>query len=106
MNAEPANPATEDATEPSGAQQQALKDALLAAERGLSEAARSAEKMIREGILALRSSSGAEPRSAEEAVDEAQRYLVERVRERPVTAALAGLGVGLLLGLLLSSRGK
>ena len=39
-------------------------------------------------------------------VDDAQRYVVERVKERPVTAALAGLGLGFLLGVLLSSRGK
>jgi ElaB/YqjD/DUF883 family membrane-anchored ribosome-binding protein len=40
------------------------------------------------------------------AVDEAQRYVVERVKERPVTATLAGIGVGLLLGLLLANRSQ
>ncbi len=35
-----------------------------------------------------------------------QRYVVERVKERPVTATLAGLGVGLLLGLLLANRSQ
>ena len=37
-------------------------------------------------------------------VDEASRYVSERVRERPITATLAGLGVGVLLGLLLAGN--
>ena len=44
--------------------------------------------------------------NAGEHFDEAQRYVVARVRERPLTATLAGLGVGLLLGLLLANRSK
>jgi ElaB/YqjD/DUF883 family membrane-anchored ribosome-binding protein len=44
--------------------------------------------------------------NAGQQVDEAQRYVLERVKERPLTATLTGLGVGLLLGLLLSSRSK
>lgn len=106
MDAEPVNSTAEETPAATETSQQALKDVLLAAERGLSEAGRNAEKMIRDAIQTLRVSSGSGPRSAEQAVDEAQRYLVERVRERPVTAALAGVGLGVLLGLLLSSRGK
>ena len=37
-------------------------------------------------------------------IDEAQKYVVERIKERPVVATLAGLGVGLLLGLMMASR--
>jgi len=41
---------------------------------------------------------------AGERFDEAQRYVVERINERPVAAAGVALGVGLVLGLLLAGR--
>ena len=41
--------------------------------------------------------------NAGEHLDEAQRYVVERVREKPLMAAGTALGVGLLVGLLLAS---
>jgi len=44
--------------------------------------------------------------NAGQQVDEAQRYLTERVKERPMTAVLAGVGIGLVLGLLLSNRSQ
>ena len=43
--------------------------------------------------------------NAGEQFEVAQRYVVDRVKERPVTATLAGIGVGLLIGLLLAGRG-
>jgi ElaB/YqjD/DUF883 family membrane-anchored ribosome-binding protein len=106
MSAEPIGPAVEEAASPDSADaRKALREALASAERGLSEAAKSAEKIIREGIETLRAQNP-DMRAAESAVDGAQRFLVERVRERPVTAALAGVGLGLLLGLMLAGRGK
>ena len=41
---------------------------------------------------------------AAERLDEAQRYIVERVQERPVQSTAIALGVGVVLGLLLSGR--
>jgi ElaB/YqjD/DUF883 family membrane-anchored ribosome-binding protein len=41
---------------------------------------------------------------AAERLDEAQRYLTERVQERPVQSTAIALGVGLVLGLLLAGR--
>jgi ElaB/YqjD/DUF883 family membrane-anchored ribosome-binding protein len=41
---------------------------------------------------------------ASERFDEAQRYLVERVQERPVQSTAIALGVGVVLGLLLAGR--
>ena len=41
---------------------------------------------------------------ATERFDGAQRYLVERVQERPVQSTAIALGVGVVLGLLLAGR--
>jgi ElaB/YqjD/DUF883 family membrane-anchored ribosome-binding protein len=84
--------------------QRALKDSLAAAERRLSEAAKAAERVIKDGIEAIKAQTQAYSGPAGQSLDEAQRFVTERVKERPVTATLAGLGVGFLLGLLLSSR--
>lgn len=42
--------------------------------------------------------------AVEDGLDEAHLYLKRQWRERPLTVAGAALGVGLLLGLLLSGR--
>lgn len=86
--------------------QRAFAEALQVAERTLAEATRKAERALREGVEALRLHSRTYADTAGAQVEEAQRYVVERVKERPLTATLAGLGVGLLLGLLLSNRSK
>lgn len=83
--------------------ERSFNEAMNAAERTLAEATKSAEKVFKEGVEALRAQTRNYTDNAGERVDEAQKYLVERVKERPVTAALTGLGVGLLIGLLLSS---
>jgi ElaB/YqjD/DUF883 family membrane-anchored ribosome-binding protein len=41
---------------------------------------------------------------AADRLDEAQRYIVERVQERPVQSTAIALGAGLVLGLLLAGR--
>jgi ElaB/YqjD/DUF883 family membrane-anchored ribosome-binding protein len=112
MSAEPLNRDTQDpgtaiASEDAiDSGRRAFKDALAAAEKRLSDAARTAERAIRDGVETLKAETKAYSGPASQTVDEAQRYVIERVKERPVTAALAGLGVGFLLGMLLSSRGK
>jgi ElaB/YqjD/DUF883 family membrane-anchored ribosome-binding protein len=40
----------------------------------------------------------------EDGIDEAHRYLKRQWRERPITVAAAALGIGVLLGALLTSR--
>ena len=110
MSAEPLNNDAEHidpAESPEGAAgRRAFKDAVAITERLVADAARMAEKTIRDGVEALRAQTQAYSGPASQTVDDAQRYVIERVKERPVTAALAGLGVGFLLGVLLSSRGK
>jgi ElaB/YqjD/DUF883 family membrane-anchored ribosome-binding protein len=41
---------------------------------------------------------------AAERFEEAQRYVVERVQERPVQSTAIALGVGFVLGLLIAGR--
>lgn len=76
------------------------------AQRAAREAWATAEQLLLDGIQDIRAQAKAYSDDPGRTVDEAQRFVVERVRERPVTAALAGLGVGFLLGLLFSGRGK
>lgn len=78
-------------------------EAADAARARITEAAGRAERAIHEGLDTLRAQSRAYTDNAGQYIDDAQKYVVERVKERPVTATLAGLGVGVLIGLLLSS---
>jgi ElaB/YqjD/DUF883 family membrane-anchored ribosome-binding protein len=86
--------------------QKAFAEAVTAAERTISEAAKTAEKVFREGLESLRNQTRGYTDSASQQVEEAQRYVMARVKERPMTATLAGLGVGVLIGLLLSNRDR
>jgi ElaB/YqjD/DUF883 family membrane-anchored ribosome-binding protein len=72
----------------------------------LADVAGIASSLLKDLAKAVRARGRAYAGPAGQSVDEAQRFLVERVKARPVTAMFAGLGAGLLLGLLLSSRGK
>ena len=67
------------------------------------EAAKRFEKVVAEGLEQVRAQSRTYADNAGEHLDEAQRYVVERVREKPLMAAGTALGVGLLVGLLLAS---
>lgn len=80
-------------------------DAADQARERLTEAAHRTETAVRESMETLRAQTRAYADTAGQQIDEAQRYVVERVKERPVTATLAGLGVGVLIGLLLAGRG-
>jgi len=96
-----AKAAVESATEIS---QKRLNETIDAAERGIREAARRVERAVRDGVETIRDQAGPYREQATQQFDDAQKYVLERVKERPLTATLAGLGVGLLLGLLLASR--
>ena len=73
------------------------------AERTFAEAAKRFEKIVSEGVEQIRAQSRTYADTTVEHLDEAQRYVVERVREKPLMAAGTALGVGLLIGLLLAS---
>lgn len=81
-----------------------LNEAIDLADRNFREYARRFEQIMRDGVDQLRTRAGPYGESASQQIDEAQKYVVERIKERPVIATLAGLGVGLLLGLLMANR--
>jgi ElaB/YqjD/DUF883 family membrane-anchored ribosome-binding protein len=106
MPADTLNQAADTLNEAADQGQRAFKDAVAAAERSFLDAAKGAERILKDTVETLRAHTRGYTDNAGQQVDEAQRYVVERVKERPVTATLAGLGVGLLLGLILANRGK
>jgi ElaB/YqjD/DUF883 family membrane-anchored ribosome-binding protein len=79
---------------------------LAAAQAKLTEKAKAAQEALRGQADALMERTRGYRENAGQQFNDAQDYLVERIKERPVTAALTGLGVGLILGLLLSNRDR
>ena len=102
----PANAADQAASDAKAAVQSVADAASqLAAqtEKSFSEAAKRFEKVVSEGVEQIRAQSRTYADTTVEHLDEAQRYVVEQVREKPLIAAGAALGVGVLIGLLLSA---
>ena len=79
-------------------------DLVAETERSLADLARRAEAAIQEGLAGLKARSRDYAGAAGENLDVAQKYVVDRVQERPVAATLTALGVGMLLGYLLAGR--
>ncbi len=109
MPANSLNPAAKEADKAKSATLEAVEhaersftEAANAARVQLTDAAKRVEKSLAEGFETLRAQSRTYTDTAGQQVEDAQRYVSERVRERPITATLAGLGVGVLIGLLLS----
>ena len=76
------------------------------AQRSFADAAKRIEKAVTEGIEQLRAQTRAYSDTAGQQIDEASQYMTERVRERPLAATGAALGVGVLIGLLLASTSR
>ena len=68
----------------------------------MADYARRAERIVQDGLETLRAHSRVYVDAAGQQAGAAQRYVVERVKERPVTATMAGVGVGVLIGLLIA----
>ncbi len=73
------------------------------AQRTFAEATKRIEAAVQEGVEQLRAQSRAYADTAGQQIDQAQQYVTERVKERPLAATGAALGVGVLIGLLLSA---
>ncbi len=109
MPANSLNTAAKEAEKAKGATLEAVEhaersfaQAADAARASLTEAAKRVEKSVSEGFETLRAQSRAYGDTAGQQLEDAQRYASERIRERPITATLAGLGVGVLIGLLIA----
>ena len=79
-------------------------DVAAQTEKSLAELAKRAEAAIKEGLAELRERSRDYADVAGEHFETAQQYVTDRVQERPITATLAALGVGVLVGYLLAGR--
>jgi ElaB/YqjD/DUF883 family membrane-anchored ribosome-binding protein len=76
------------------------------AQRTFADARARIEQAVQDGLEQLRAQSRAYADTAGEQFEVAQQYVTERVRERPLAAVGAALGVGVLVGLLLSAGRK
>lgn len=90
------------------AAQKAIQESetLAAAQAKLTETAKAAQQALKGQADALMERTKDYRENAGQQFNDAQEYLVERIKERPVTAAFTGLGVGLILGLLISNRNR
>ncbi|MGZ8363571.1 MAG: DUF883 domain-containing protein [Caulobacteraceae bacterium] len=90
------NPALDDARD-------SASDLRSRLDGSMDEIARRAEKAIHEGLEILRSRAGNYGELATERLDTAQRYVTTQVQERPLATSLTALGVGVVIGFLLSA---
>ncbi|OYU71363.1 MAG: hypothetical protein CFE28_16000 [Alphaproteobacteria bacterium PA2] len=77
-------------------------DVAQQAERRFAEAAKHFEKIVAESVEQIRAHSRTYADTTAEHLDEAQKYVSGKVKERPLAAAGAALGVGVLIGMLLA----
>ena len=100
MPANAADYADDNTTAAAGAD---AKQMTAEAQRVFAEAKGKIQQAVQDGLEQLRTQSRTYADSAGQQLEQAQQYLTERVRERPLAATGAALGVGVLIGLLLSS---
>ena len=86
--------------------QSALDDVTDAAhakfDQALGEFKGRAQSVAHETIESLRTNAQPYVETASQRLDEAERYVVEKVQKQPLTSVLAALGAGVLLGLFLA----
>ncbi len=102
----PANPVDYAADETKSAVSSATEKATklsAEAQKSFADAAKRIEAAVQEGVEQLRAQSRAYADTAGQQIDQASHYMTERVKERPLAATGAALGIGVLIGLLLSS---
>jgi ElaB/YqjD/DUF883 family membrane-anchored ribosome-binding protein len=90
-----------------------VADTAKAAEKSLKDAEKSIrglverlESGLQEVLEVARERSKVYADGAGEQLETAQKYVAERVQERPLAATAAALGVGLLIGVLLASSNR
>jgi histone H3/H4 len=85
---------------------EAVVDASGHGRKVLGEAFGAAEGLLRERLSALRAQAGAYAREAKRQLVNGRDLVAEQVTHRPIALTLTGFCLGLLFGLLLSSRSK
>ena len=80
------------------------RDAYDAGRGVVPELARTAQRAISDGLDHLRSQGEDAASAAGDQIDDARHYVVDRVQDRPLTATLAALGAGFVLGLLFAGN--
>ncbi len=73
------------------------------AQKAVTDAAKRIEAVVQQGLEQVRAQSRVYADVATEQLDEASRLASEQIRARPLAATGLALGVGVLIGLLLSS---
>ena len=73
------------------------------AQKTVAEAAKRIEAAVQQGLEQVRTQSRVYADAAGEQLDEASRIASEQIRARPLAATGLALGVGVLIGLLLSA---
>jgi ElaB/YqjD/DUF883 family membrane-anchored ribosome-binding protein len=73
------------------------------AQKAITDAAKRIEAAVQQGLEQVRAQSRVYADVATEQLDEASRMASEQIRARPLAATGLALGVGVLIGLLLSS---
>lgn len=68
------------------------------------ELARRAERAFNENVDRLRTQSREATELANQQLEQARTYVIERVNEKPFTTTLAVLGAGFLIGVLFAGR--
>jgi ElaB/YqjD/DUF883 family membrane-anchored ribosome-binding protein len=99
----PANAVDYAADETKAAAGDAATKLTAEAQRTFNDARARIEQVVQDGLQQLKAQSRAYADTAGESLEQAQQYVTERVRERPLAATGAALGIGVLIGLLLSS---
>jgi ElaB/YqjD/DUF883 family membrane-anchored ribosome-binding protein len=89
-----------------GKGQKALNEAVAKAQAKINEHAKVAQDALRRHADSLGEYTKGYRETAGDKFDDAQRYVVDAVNERPLVAVLIGFAVGLVFGVLLSSRSK
>jgi ElaB/YqjD/DUF883 family membrane-anchored ribosome-binding protein len=72
-------------------------------EKSLRELIERGERALQQGLETLKAQSRTYADSAGEQLDVAQKYVTERVQERPLISTGAALGLGVLIGFILAS---
>lgn len=72
------------------------------AQRTFRDAAKHFERAVQDGVEQIRAQSRVYADTAGDQLEEAQRYVVDNVRERPLAATGVAIGIGVVIGLLLA----